>query len=173
MLLTLPLAAATMDPVDPVDCSSSYKNAITDLKSAKDVKEETINLGKEIVGNQISTASYTPVSLAGLPSDVGCNANDKKAYVFKMKMNVGDAAQFIVYTDTGDNMGSWQIRWCVRAKVYSFAYNKNTVSNIPYYTRLVAGGTRIYVQKKDDFSVKIAAFPRTEAQSSRAASRMP
>ena len=118
MLLTLPLAAATI----PADCSSSYKNAITDLKSVKDAKEETIDLGKKIVGNQISTASYTPASLAGLPSDVGCDANDKKAYVFKLKLNVGDTATFVVYTDKYSGSGSWQIRQSafVLANVYFF-----------------------------------------------------
>ena len=114
MLLTLPLAAA--------ECSSSFKNGITDLHllkilKPKSVSKVTLSLAdKEVAGKQISTASFSPVSLDGLGDDVACNAKDTKAYVFKMKMNVGDAAQFIVYTDTGDNMGSWQIRWCVRAK---------------------------------------------------------
>ena len=111
MLLTLPLAAA--------ECSSSFKNGITDLHSLKSTSKVTFTLGdKEVAGKKISTASFRPVSLAGLGDDVACNANDTKAYVFKLSMKVGDTAQFIVYTDTGNDTGSWQIRWCVRAKVY-------------------------------------------------------
>ena len=144
MLLTLPLAAA--------ECSSSFKNGITDLHSLKilkSVSEVTLSLAdKEVAGKQISTASFSPVSLDGLGDDVACNANDTKAYVFKMKMKVGDAAQFIVYTDTGDNMGSWQIRWCVCAKVYSFAYNKTQYLTYLIIHVLLQGGQGYMSRKR-------------------------
>ena len=185
MLLTLPLAAA--------ECSSSFKNGITDLHSLKilkSVSEVTLSLAdKEVAGKQISTASFSPVSLdglgddvacnanttptqrqhnanttptqhnanttqhnttqhnTGLGDDVACNANDTKAYVFKMKMKVGDAAQFIVYTE-GDNMGSWQIRWCVRAKVYSFAYNKTQYLTYLIIHVLLQGGQGYMSRKR-------------------------
>ena len=143
MLLTLPLAAA--------ECSSSFKNGIIDLHSLKilkSVSEVTLSLAdKEVAGKQISTASFSPVSLDGLGDDVACNANDTKAYVFKMKMKVGDAAQFIVYTE-GDNMGSWQIRWCVRAKVYSFAYNKTQYLTYLIIHVLLQGGQGYMSRKR-------------------------
>ena len=124
MLLTLPLAADGMsNPPEIADCSSSYRSAITDLKSVKGASKVTLNLGgTSVVGNKISTASYNPVSLAGLPADVGCDANDKKAYVFKLKLNVGDTATFVVYNDKYSGSGSWQIRQSafVLANVYFF-----------------------------------------------------
>ena len=111
ILLTLPLAAAT-------DCSSSYKSGITDLKSVKDAKE--VKDSDDIVGKQISTADYTPVSLAGLPADVGCDADDRKAYIFKLSLDVGDKVTFAVHNAKGT--GSWQIRYntFVLANVYFF-----------------------------------------------------
>ena len=106
MLLTLPLAAA--------DCSSSFKSGIKDLSQIKDASKMIVNLdNKDVTGNIISTASYTPVSIAGgsMPPDVGCDANDKKAYVFKLQLDVGDEATFLVHNEK--NSGSWQIRWAL------------------------------------------------------------